>query len=320
MSGFFAKLFKTNRREFEERLQDYLVDSELDDEEIESLNEIAAENELSSKDLAAIYKKTYAELFVKITGGGSFNAKIYEKLKSIQKTFGLGEEEAMTLVRGQAEKLFLNILRDVTASLKGSLNPIETDIQLPDSENYADKCEMYLNFCASKLNIDLEDLARRNMKDFADYTYAKAYYSLSQGSLPIMNNPGILLKNGEICYFYEVSELIEEKTVSTRVGGYSGVSVRVAKGVTLHTGGSRGHTLKHAEKTITDTGMLVITNKRIIFSGQKKTISIPYSKVVVIIKYDDAITVSRTGKTKFEAFTVGDPNLIEMIIMAASER
>lgn len=317
MAGFLAKLFKTNRKEFEEHLKNYLMDEDLSPDEIESLNEIARENDLSGKDLEEIYRKSYAELFDRITGLNAFDEKIYKKLSSLQNILELDDAAVSSAVKGQAEKLFLNLLRQVTESLKGLRAPIEPDVTFPDSESYADRCEMYLNYCADKLDIDLEGLAKKNLKDFRDYTYAKVYYDLSNGKLPLMDNPGILLQNGEVCHWYETSNLIEERTVSERVGGYSGVSVHVAKGVTLHTGGSRGHTIKHTEKTATDTGMLVITNKRVIFNGEKKTISIPYSKVVDIIKYSDAVTISRTGKSKFEAFSVGDPELVERLIMTA---
>ena len=64
--------------------------------------------------------------------------------------------------------------------------------------------------------------------------------------------------------------------MSTRThyqGGYSGVSVKVAKGVYYRTGGFKGHPVKTSEMILKDGGILGITNKHIYFSGTKSFFS-----------------------------------------------
>jgi hypothetical protein len=64
-------------------------------------------------------------------------------------------------------------------------------------------------------------------------------------------------------------------------GGYSGVSFRVAKGVRLHTGGTRG-TFVQGEETPTpiDQGTVTITNQRVVFQGTKQAREWPYNKLI----------------------------------------
>lgn len=88
--------------------------------------------------------------------------------------------------------------------------------------------------------------------------------------LPVIDNPaGILLKPGEVCHYQtDASVVILRNQVVGHTGGHSGVSVRVAKGVTLHTAGSRGHSIR-ADVPYTYPGIFTMTNQRIIMTGEK---------------------------------------------------
>lgn len=77
----------------------------------------------------------------------------------------------------------------------------------------------------------------------------------------------IHLQKGEACYFRDTTaELYELRAV--RDGRVGGASVRVMKGVTIHSGGFRSES--HDEWRKIATGALYVTNKRIIFDGNMK--------------------------------------------------
>ena len=52
-----------------------------------------------------------------------------------------------------------------------------------------------------------------------------------------------------------------------------------------------------------DTGTLVITNKRVIFVGNQKTVSINLRKIFSINIFEDGISIQRENKKRIEYFT-----------------
>ena len=55
-----------------------------------------------------------------------------------------------------------------------------------------------------------------------------------------------------------------------------------------------------------DTGTLVITNKRVVFVGIKKTVSIDLRKIFSINIFKDGISIQRENKKRIEYFTGTD--------------
>ena len=103
--------------------------------------------------------------------------------------------------------------------------------------------------------------------------------------LPIVNNPTtIFLDKGEVCHYQtDAAVLIMKNQVVGHTSGSRGVSVRVAKGLTLHTGGSRGHAIRD-NVPYTYPGTLSITNKRIIMTGEK-AFEKPINKLTALTPY-----------------------------------
>lgn len=94
------------------------------------------------------------------------------------------------------------------------------------------------------------------------------------------------LKAGEIAYGSLPCTLQEMKTVGY-TAGTSGVSVRVAKGVTLRSSGTRGAAKKGLLATA--TGELVITNSRLIFAGDKKSFVVQLNNLLNYTNYENGL-------------------------------
>lgn len=117
-------------------------------------------------------------------------------------------------------------------------------------------------------------------------------------SLP--NNASIILQKNEVCHYFTLAYRNESKEeIIGHTGGYGGVSVRVAKGVTLHSGGVQSQPIKqnvsHSYK-----GILYITNKRVVFvglEGSNKNFNIPYNKLISAIKYKDGVSFQLENKS-----------------------
>ena len=88
--------------------------------------------------------------------------------------------------------------------------------------------------------------------------------------LPVIPIPdALLLRENEICHFQSNASVIQIKErVVGYTGGSGGVSVRVAKGITLHSGRSRGTPIRQdIEKAF--PGIFTMTNQRIVMTGEK---------------------------------------------------
>lgn len=103
-----------------------------------------------------------------------------------------------------------------------------------------------------------------------------------------------LLKPSEKAYAAVLANLMEVQTVGYSAGT-AGVSVRIAKGLTVRTGGIRGK----AEKGMVNvaSGELVITDNRVLFSGDRKSFDIPLGKLLNATNYSDGFGFSDNKKT-----------------------
>lgn len=114
-------------------------------------------------------------------------------------------------------------------------------------------------------------------------------------------------KNEQLVWAFPASDYLEDKTKRQYVGGSRGVSVRVVKGVYYRAGAFKGQTIERTERTHLDTGLVVCTNKNIYFSGQNKSLRVPYSKVVSFLPFSDGFGILRdTATAKPQIFVTGD--------------
>ncbi len=116
-----------------------------------------------------------------------------------------------------------------------------------------------------------------------------------------------LQKSETLVWVFNGVKYYEERTYREHVGGYSGVSIRVMKGVYYRTGGFRGRPVERVETELMDTGTLGITNKHIYFIGSRKKFRVPYSKIVAFEPFDDGIGIMRdAASAKPQRFSTGD--------------
>lgn len=129
-------------------------------------------------------------------------------------------------------------------------------------------------------------------------------------ALPIVHGNAILKQN-EICHYCGdvLRRIVKTKTVGYS-GRSSGVSLRIAKGVTYRTSGSKGVPIRE-DVSETHEGILNITNKRIILVGEKGfTHSI--NSLISIMPYPDSIELQFNSKNYI--LMTYDSNYIYQII------
>lgn len=88
------------------------------------------------------------------------------------------------------------------------------------------------------------------------------------GKFPKVNYSNVFLQPGEwIIYAVPAQSFIEKEQVVGYTGGSAGVSVRVAKGISVRSGSSKGRPVRQNIKKFND-GDYVVTNRRILFISQ----------------------------------------------------
>ena len=145
--------------------------------------------------------------------------------------------------------------------------------------------------------------------------------ALNQGTLnltPVSDPPVILKKNEEACVVFSGITLMEPRAVRQTRGGYAGPTIRVAKGVSFRMGSVAARSESHEELRNIDQGTLVLTNKRLIFIGSKRTTNIDLGKIISITAYKDGIASQRENKQKTEYFTGIDHHTLNFTINGRS--
>lgn len=151
---------------------------------------------------------------------------------------------------------------------------------------------------------DYTEVVPQNASWFADKIYE------GKVNLPVANCSIVLKKDEKPQIVIPNVTLKEPRSVRTSTGMYGGPSFRVAKGVSFKVGGAESRSESHEEIRDVDIGTLTITNKRLVFTGQKKTINYNLNKIISVQHYSEGVGIQRENKQKTEYFLGIDRRII----------
>lgn len=215
-------------------------------------------------------------------------------------------------------------------SLKPTVATLAAGVNLPDAElrstlarGWTDAVEGFLQ--NGLLDIAEEQrlssfqqllgLSQQDLNIFGGYTrvaQAAVLRDLAGGKLPsrvsVAGGVPVNLQRGEsIIWAFRNVEMMEDKTRREYVGRSQGVSFRVMKGVHYRIGSFKGTPIDKTERVLVDSGMLVVTDRNIYFSGPQKSVRIPFEKVVAFHPYDNGVGIMRdAANAKAQVFVTGD--------------
>lgn len=108
-------------------------------------------------------------------------------------------------------------------------------------------------------------------KGLAEYQRLRIEEVRNTEQLPAVEFPSapVIFKDGEICHYEtDASVVIIREKVVGYTGGSAGVSVRVAKGISLRSGSSKGRPIRQ-DVARDYPGIFLITNQRVVMTGEK---------------------------------------------------
>ena len=138
-----------------------------------------------------------------------------------------------------------------------------------------------------KLSNDLNVTPQMDPTSYQILEKYKLLWKIDNGNLPVYQ-PDIILPKSESCHYIASAKLYETRKVTTRVN-YGGPTFRlkIAKGIYYRTGSVSVSRDTQDVLTFIDSGKLFITNKRILFVGERNNKTIRYAQVIDINPYSE---------------------------------
>lgn len=120
---------------------------------------------------------------------------------------------------------------------------------------------------------------------------------LEINGLPILHIDTLKLTKNEVCHFVGDARFckLKQQTVGYE-GGSRGVSVRVAKGISLRFGNFRGHNIRETVKEKTN-GLIYLTNKKIVFSAITNSRVIKYKEIINLNAFENLLQIQTDERT-----------------------
>jgi hypothetical protein len=144
---------------------------------------------------------------------------------------------------------------------------------------------------------------------------------VNAGRMPEVDDSVVMLKKGEIAHYQVAAALMKEVTHRETRGGYSGVSIPIAKGVRFKTGSYRGRSVVVGTSLqVADTGTITVTSQRVVYKGLRKTVETPYSKLLGVNVFNDGIQFHASNRQSAPLFKLNDGYVVAAVVNAAWQR
>jgi DNA-directed RNA polymerase subunit M/transcription elongation factor TFIIS len=134
----------------------------------------------------------------------------------------------------------------------------------------------------------------------------------------------IVLDKDEIVYAIRNQVQLYQKRRYTYRSPSTHVSLRLARGLWVHPKLGGGEIENEEVMKLLDTGLFVVTNKRLIFKGRARSTSTKLEKLMAVdvdveMGRAGCVYVSKEGKQTVDAYYMSWPNLMKEFILHARE-
>ena len=145
--------------------------------------------------------------------------------------------------------------------------------------------------------------AKATRKKAADQSANKTYMTdqdlqaIQAGVLPVVSGVPVVMTEDETAHFFAPARrYITKRKAIGRTGNGGGVSVRVAKGVSLRTGGGASQTV-YDDVTDSFPGQVVLTDLRIVFLASQNGFDCKLNAISAITPEGDRIMIQAGSKS-----------------------
>lgn len=148
------------------------------------------------------------------------------------------------------------------------------------------------------------------------FAQREKFYRILENPEQGFTPPTALLKSGETCFLIDYVNMGE--VVTERVRTYTGTRLKLGS-TPVYLGG--GKSVANEKQKNVAYGELVLTNFRLIFVGNMRSIDLPLDKINSVECFQSSIRINQSGKNKPIFFnTVFNPQLWKEAILVLSDK
>ena len=154
-----------------------------------------------------------------------------------------------------------------------------------------------LFFSANKIKKQKEARQAAQVARNTPFMEESAISAIAQGELPVVTGTPVLLEEGEIAHYYApATKIVTKNKAVGRTGSGAGVRVRVAKGVSVRSGGGASQTV-YDDVTDAFAGRVVLTNRRIVFLAEQNGFECKLSAISAIAPEGGRLLIQAGSKS-----------------------
>lgn len=170
---------------------------------------------------------------------------------------------------------------------------------------------------ADALGIEQSDFEGR----FLDVAQHLMIARVNDGRLPVLDQHLLIGKSGEVVHMETSAALLKEVVHREYRGGGGGVSVPLGLGARFSTGGFRGKSVVVGTSLeAADSGTLSVTDRRVVFQGQKKTLECRYDKMVGMEAFSDGLRIGVSNRQTASLFRIPAGPVVAAMINGAMQK
>ena len=237
-------------------------------------------------------RRLYQESLERALADGILTPEETQELASVRQQRDLSEAEVRMVALG----LYRRALRDAVADSRITAEENEELRQLREHLGLSDR--------------DLRD-------DVAQLRRICVLSEVEREHLPHVDAP-VQLASGETCHWAVQARLADRLAAPGRKSELRSVHFDVAKYEHFSAIGERSPLRESDEMLPTDLGVLLVTSRRTLFHGARRTVIMPHMKLNSVELYRDGLSVEESEPAHRSYFIVDDPELTAAVLLTAA--
>lgn len=241
------------------------------------------------------HRRRYQHVLAQAVADGVLSQEEREELERLRREKDLTAAE----VRMAARAIYRSALREAAAD----------DVLTPEEDEALRRLQETLGLSESELGADLTQVSRLRM-----------LARITEGHFPEVRSPVPLVPD-EVCHWVVQCTLADRLAIpSGRTASLRGTTWQVTSDVPFSP--ARHLTpLRPADDILpSDLGMLVITSRRTVFQGARRTLSVPHARVEAVSVFADGLRLDELRPTPQRYFLVDDADLTAAMLLHAARK
>ncbi|MGQ0560904.1 MAG: hypothetical protein ACT443_03410 [Gemmatimonadota bacterium] len=240
-------------------------------------------------------RRLYQRELERALADGMLTDQEAQQLESVRAARDLSDAE----VRMVAVSLYRRALKDAIQDAR---------ITIQESENL-ERLRAQLGLSDTDLSADVAQLQR-----------VRLFAAVERGELPRLDPAPIQVAEGELCHWAVHARLAGQLVVPGRRTELRAIGFAVESAAPFSAVGERVALAPSSEVLPIDIGLLVVTNRRTVFSGLRKHVSIPHIKLRTLDLFADGLAFDETDPAHTSFFLVTDPELTAAVALCAARQ